>query len=732
MSRPPAPAVPWWSEPGLVLVHLAVAAGFARVYLEVADVVPLLAFVLTAHVLAIVLRRAHAPIAVSALVAAVGLPLTATIVLFGDTTTWALPTSATWEAMRIAIDEAGAAFPEVVAPTEALPGFQLAAGTALWFAAWFGDATAHRVRATVEPIVTGASIFVLCTVLGSGAHRTAAAVGFGAAVVLYLAGQRAASLAVEHAWLHGRGALARSLATGALLLGGAALAVGTVVGPALPGADGEALVDWRGRDRDGARRITVSPMVEIRGRLVEQSDAVMFEVRSDEAAYWRLTSLDRFDGEIWSSDSTFRPAARQLPSELPSPDEATVIDQQVRIRALSAIWVPVAFEAVSLLDASRELRWDAESSTLIVDSSQPSSDGLTYSAISRAPAFDPEQLAQAAGTDPTEIRARYGGLPAGFPEEAVRRALAGMERVTGERAGTRYDQALAMQEWFRQEFRYSLEVPSGHSDDVLLDFLDRRQGYCEQFAGAFAAIGRALGWPTRVAVGFTPGAVDPADPGRFIVQGRHAHAWPEVYFPEVGWVPFEPTPGRGMPGAQAYTGVAPAQDAGALVDASSTTSTTTSTTTPASASTSAPADDPTAPDEVGSAAAPTVEEEGPGGAGDGQLPLVLGALGLGGVALAAWWLRRRRAGALAPDPIDRSWQQVVEQLVRAGLAAPTPAETPVEVAARAAGTLPEATAVRVAELADAITAARYAPDGQQQEAAERVAEIADEVLATSA
>jgi hypothetical protein len=111
---------------------------------------------------------------------------------------------------------------------------------------------------------------------------------------------------------------------------------------------------------------------------------------------------------------------------------------------------------------------------------------------------------------------------------------------------------------------------------------------------------------------------------------------------------------------------------------------------------------------------------------------VVGAVGLGGVVLAAWWLRRRRAGALAPDPIERSWQQVVEQLVRVGLAAPTAAETPVEVAARAAAVLPETTAVRLADLADAVTAARYAPEGLQGPAADRVAEIADEVLATSA
>ena len=49
------------------------------------------------------------------------------------------------------------------------------------------------------------------------------------------------------------------------------------------------------------------------------------------------------------------------------------------------------------------------------------------------------------------------------------------------------------------------------------------------------------------------------DDGRYYVQGKHAHAWPEIYFEGVGWVPFEPTPGRGNAGASQYTGVAPDQ-----------------------------------------------------------------------------------------------------------------------------------------------------------------------------
>jgi transglutaminase-like putative cysteine protease len=86
------------------------------------------------------------------------------------------------------------------------------------------------------------------------------------------------------------------------------------------------------------------------------------------------------------------------------------------------------------------------------------------------------------------------------------------------------------------------------------EFLSQRRGYCEQFAGTYAAFARVLGLPSRVAIGFTPG--ERRDDGRYYVQGKHAHAWPEIYFEGVGWVPFEPTPGRGVAGAEQYTGVA--------------------------------------------------------------------------------------------------------------------------------------------------------------------------------
>src|SRR5207237_6030329 len=130
-------------------------------------------------------------------------------------------------------------------------------------------------------------------------------------------------------------------------------------------------------------------------------------------------------------------------------------------------------------------------------------------------------------------------------------------RVTT-RARPPYAQALALQQFFRTQFTYSLQVPSGHGESAIERFLAVRRGYCEQFAGTFAAMARALGLPARVAVGFTPGVLE-AD-GLWHITGRQAHAWPEVFVAGYGWVAFEPTPGRGAPGAEAYTGVPAQQD----------------------------------------------------------------------------------------------------------------------------------------------------------------------------
>jgi transglutaminase-like putative cysteine protease len=721
----PRRQIPWWAELPLVAVSVATVVGFIRVYDGWSFLGPLLAFALGAHVAAIACRRLRAPAPLVVLVAVGGTALAVAWILFPETTTLGLPTLDTWRAARESLELARDQYPVVIAPAEVLPGFQLAAGLALWLAAWFGDWAAHRLRATAEAVAATTAIFVFCSVLGSGRDEIACAAAFAASVLVFVAVQRSLAIDREQAWQPAHRSAASAVLRSAGVIAVVALAAGILIGPALPGARSEAAITWRGGEPGDRSRVTVSPMVEIRSRLVNQSDREVFRVRASEPAYWRLTSLDTFDGEIWSSSGEFEQAGDELPTEAPTDQRFRPITQRVTISALSAIWAPTAYEAVSVTATETPLRWDPDSSTLIVDSSKPTSDGLTYSVVSQVPQFDAAQLDVASGADPRAIRARYLDLPSGFPFLA-----SSLARDLTRSEPTRYGKMLALQDWFRSEFDYSLEPESGHGDTAIEQFLRSGEGYCEQFAGTFAAMARSLDIPARVAVGFTPGTPDPAQPNLYRVSGRHAHAWPEVYFPETGWVAFEPTPGRGMPGAESYTGVAAQQD-----DEAGETGTTTSTT--AAPTTTAP---PSGAEEPAAAQPPTERaESGAGGPADpddpgsgAPWPLVVLAIAAVGAAITWAAVRRRRRARqrAALSDADRAWQRAIGALERHRGILVSPSATPIEIADEASGAIGSA-AGDLRRLAELVTEARWSPDGLDATRTTELEVLADQIVSSA-
>jgi hypothetical protein len=114
------------------------------------------------------------------------------------------------------------------------------------------------------------------------------------------------------------------------------------------------------------------------------------------------------------------------------------------------------------------------------------------------------------------------------------------------RARSPYGAAVAIETWLRTTggFVYD-QKPRTASTDPLVNFvLKSKRGYCQHFAGAMALMLRYLGVPARVAEGFTSGKYDP-DSKTWTVTDHDAHAWVEVWFRGYGWLPFDPTPGRG-------------------------------------------------------------------------------------------------------------------------------------------------------------------------------------------
>ncbi len=290
----------------------------------------------------------------------------------------------------------------------------------------------------------------------------------------------------------------------------------------------------------------VNPFVRLRRDLVTKTNTPMVyaETESRSTSYLRTTVLDRFTENEWRPSRRVLPADNSADGVFPSPPGlgTGIGGSEDRwslqlARGFSTTWLPLPYPI-------RELEvpgtWRYDSRTLDVASVGETSAGeLSYTATAFTPAIT-ARLLDGALEPPDAVRAANTGVPDTLPEVIIARA----EEVT-RGASTDYAKAVALQDWFRRDggFRYSLEQRAGSGMDLLARFVtDDRVGYCEQFASAMAAMGRALDIPSRVVVGFLS-ASRQAD-GRLLYTSDDRHAWPEMYFSGVGWVRFEPTPGQ--------------------------------------------------------------------------------------------------------------------------------------------------------------------------------------------
>lgn len=700
----------------LTAVHLAVVIGFVRLFDDRSFLLPLLAVVIVTHLGTVLGRRARLHPSVTIPLALLAGALTISWTVFPETTMRGIPTSETVDAVVESVRIARTAFDQVVAPTEPLDGFIVLLAVALGFSVWFADWAAFHLGGFAEAITPATILFLFSTLLGSGDHRVPIAVLFAGTVLAFALLRRDGS---NRDRTHAEGRLERRgrIGSGALL-GLAALVIGALVAPLLPGADEPGMLRWRRQQTPPARRSTVSPMVSLRPRLVDQSDVELFRVRADQPAYWRLTALDEFDGTIWRIDSSFTGAGGNLPGR--DPGTGVLVEQDYEIGELDDLWVPAALRAESVSSGDGSLRWDPRSSTLIVDRDLDSVSGLRYSVSSRLPTPTPDQLRGADRPDPPDL-AGFTRLPEDFPAE-----VDDLARSLTAGADGRYEQMLALQGFFRREFRYSTEIPEGHDEDAILAFLDRRVGYCEQFAGTFAAMARSLGVPARVGVGFTPGDEVPGEPGWYQVRGRHAHAWPEVHFEGIGWVPFEPTPGRGLGATEPYTGVPAQQDAGT---GTPTEQPATTTTQPASDDPGDTADDPATGEETPTPESPSEPVTDPGGRS--LLPALLVGLTLITILVGALVVLRRRqiTARNRPSSALTSWDRVSDELERTTGLDRRPPETLPEYVGRVATTGIDPRTIhdldRLAALADR---AAWSPGGLGPDAGDEADRIADRLI----
>jgi transglutaminase-like putative cysteine protease len=705
----------------LAALSAASAIGLVRVFAGAGWIVPAVLAALLPHALFAWTDRRRWPPLVS-LFGVLAAGVLFTMVVVEPTTTFGgFPTRATFQAFGHDMGLASHVLRTAVVPVQPTGPALALALVSIWLVATAADWLAWRLDATLGALGPSLVLFVAVAALGEGPHWPTTLL-YAAAAGAFLLAEHYAELLERRTWFHLTRRRRSRLLTGGAVAGVVAAVFALVLGPLLPGARGDAWFNYRGLgDHHGSGTWhTVTPLVDIKTRLVDPGNDELFTVKASHGQYWRMVALDQFDGQFWGLESE---APRVEGSQLPQGDaetpDALALTQQFTIETLNSRWLPAAFRAAEIEGVDNKL-FISDSASLV--SGNDTANNSKYTVQSLVPTPTRQELL-AARPAPPEQWPRDLALPGDFPPEVLRLA----RRVVAGAHGP-YEQAIALQSFFRDgdRFRYNTHVDAGHSDSAIKRFLfETRQGYCEQFAGTYAAMARAVGLPARVAVGFTPGRLD--NSGVYHVTNEDAHAWPEVWLQGVGWMPFEPTPGRFEPteGDPTTTG----RDAPDRQQSATTSTTTGGTTTTAAGAPNAKLD----PNKLGGAFI-HAENGGGGSSGthDDPLPRVL--LGVGATAalavlatiatlftvLAVKWRRRiqRRHAANERDRVTGAWAEALDRLREAGVS-PRASATPVEFAMRhAAAHGAGAAGPPLMDLARLQTAALFAPDAPSHEEAD--------------
>jgi transglutaminase-like putative cysteine protease len=477
-------------------------------------------------------------------------------------------------------------------------------------------------------------------------------------------------------------------------------------------------------------------------RFPKQGTAVLTIKAPRGVSYWRATTLDSFLKDHWIEQAppTEPVDVRGRDALIDDPlvpraarDPDTWLRQEVTVRALNdahlvGATVPVAFERGAADFYSRG----------VAQVGRRPRRGETYEVWSYVPQPKPRQLARSRPKYPSEIASdgEFLGTPSGvtppfgtpgrdaamrdlfarrYSASPYNRLYRVARNVVG-RPRSPYAAVIALEAWFRSPiFTYDEDPPVRRDAPPLVSFVSRdRRGYCQHFSGAMALMLRYLGIPARVGAGFTTGRYN-IERGEWTVSDTNAHTWVEAWFDGYGWLPFDPTPGRGRLSspytASSFTfDVAGAQSLLAGVgqlgrDA-------------LESGASDPRTDRLRGVDPPGERRPAGDEDGTGG-GIGSSLLGLLLLIAAAVTSGLWLLKsvRRRARYIAKDPRSVAGAlrlDLVDFLVDQRLAIAASA-TPAEVGSE----LERSFGVRGDRLAEALAEARYGPESGAEDAAAR-------------
>jgi transglutaminase-like putative cysteine protease len=284
------------------------------------------------------------------------------------------------------------------------------------------------------------------------------------------------------------------------------------------------------------------------GTNANQSDSPALEITSnlknpeDYRFYWRARSYDKYEDGVWTSSSESLSAIEETIDAQQQPDwkkrEQLTFYATVYLDRLSMLYTEQNPHETSVL--VEPFYYTQNSLFLDVDRLEPESSllyGASYAFSSDIARPGAQDLLQADPSLPENFPSIYLQLPDNFPARMADLA----NRIT-QNHPTTYEKTQAVIDYLRTQMQYQPSVePSPRGRDPIDYFLfDTRSGFCNYYASAAVLLLRSAGIPSRMVVGFSQGEYD-ATTATYTVRMKDSHAWPEVYFNNYGWIPFEPT-----------------------------------------------------------------------------------------------------------------------------------------------------------------------------------------------
>ncbi|GGH89921.1 transglutaminase [Arthrobacter liuii] len=467
---------------------------------------------------------------------------------------WVVPTGATLPDLDRLVRRASETVLAETAPVAPNAGIVMVVCAVLGLAVILVDALAVPLA---MPAPSGTGLLALLMVPAMIKPQSAGVWSFVVTVAGYLLILACSQWFAPDGRLQGGTARSPGMVRRAALTGAVALVATLVLPLAIPGFDhgtfpqGSRLNPW-------SASTGLNPMITLGNslRTPDGSGRITYATNSAAPLYLRSVTVDNFDGDSWGPDD--RTGSRVPLDGRIDPGYPVLADEQVRLvtaidaGSFTSPYLPVPYAPETIRGLGGQWTWDP--ATLSIKGTETTTRRQEYLVTSAVPKLSAALLAQSSG--PVRgIPDVFARIPGNVPDIVKTTA----QTVAGA-AGTPYLKAMAIQKYLRSsEFTYSLQSPvqggyDGNGLSVLADFLEKKSGYCIHYASAMAVMARLEGIPSRIAVGYAPGrltgaTVTVAGQGalpEYEADARDAHAWPELYFQGLGWVPFEPTPSRGV------------------------------------------------------------------------------------------------------------------------------------------------------------------------------------------